>query len=333
VNGVTRIYLDQNKWIDLARAATGHASGARFVPALQSARAAVAAGRASFPLDLYRYSETWKRGDARSRNDVIDVMLELSQHDTIALARDVLPGELETSLRKLLALPPEPTEFGVFGTGLRHIVGDAVNWPTADLAKLDESERAMIAGREAEFERAYAQAFDAHLFRVAPQAVPFIGATRSAASIDEQYAAYENQLGDEIRRRGLQGDLIDVAVRASDLRDIRGAVSDALARHGRDWDEFVAQLDPESTVAFVDSLPSRYVTNAMRSAKLRQSQQKWEAHDFNDVLALSVAGVYCDVVVTEKQWVHRLHAAGVDSRFDTELLRDVAALVPILDGL
>lgn len=36
------VYLDQNKWIDLARAATGHRLGERFADALTSARAAVA---------------------------------------------------------------------------------------------------------------------------------------------------------------------------------------------------------------------------------------------------------------------------------------------------
>lgn len=38
----------------------------------------------------------------------------------------------------------------------------------------------------------------------------------------------------------------------------------------------------------------------MRSAKRRQAEQKWEPNDFIDVLALPVAAVYCDVVITER---------------------------------
>lgn len=45
-----RVYLDQNKWVDLARAATGHRDGVRFVDALAMCRASAAAGAASFPL-------------------------------------------------------------------------------------------------------------------------------------------------------------------------------------------------------------------------------------------------------------------------------------------
>ena len=84
-----RVYLDQNKWIDLARAATGHRDGARFVGALASAQADVASGTASFPLDIYRYLETARRADHRSRLDVADLMFELSKqhgHSTAGLA-------------------------------------------------------------------------------------------------------------------------------------------------------------------------------------------------------------------------------------------------------
>lgn len=58
-----RVYLDQNKWVDLARAATGHCLGGRFAGALAMARAGVASGTVSFPLDMCRYWETGKRGD------------------------------------------------------------------------------------------------------------------------------------------------------------------------------------------------------------------------------------------------------------------------------
>lgn len=52
-----RIYLDQNKWVDLARAATGHRLGKPFKDALDLCRAGVDAGTLSFPLDMYRYWE------------------------------------------------------------------------------------------------------------------------------------------------------------------------------------------------------------------------------------------------------------------------------------
>lgn len=94
---VLRVYLDQNKWIDLARAATGHPLGARFVDALVAARAAVAAEEASFPLDLYRYQETGKRRDDRSRRALADLM-DLSRQHTVARSHHLLPAEIDWAL-------------------------------------------------------------------------------------------------------------------------------------------------------------------------------------------------------------------------------------------
>ncbi len=96
------------------------------------------------------------------------------------------------------------------------------------------------------------------------------------------------------------------------------------------WDGFIEGMGPTGIWQFMDDLPTRYVTNIMRSAKLRQSEQKWELNDFNDIVALPVAAGYCDVVVTEKQWVHRLRRGKVGQRYNTTLLSDTAALVDVL---
>jgi len=47
---------------------------------------------------------------------------------------------------------------------------------------------------------------------------------------------------------------------------------------------------------------------------------------------LPVAAGYCDVVVTEKQWVHRLRRGKVGQRYNTTLLSDTAALVDVLSA-
>jgi hypothetical protein len=46
---VKLVYLDLNQWIGLAKAASAHKDGARYVQALEAARAAKDAGTAMFP--------------------------------------------------------------------------------------------------------------------------------------------------------------------------------------------------------------------------------------------------------------------------------------------
>ncbi|WP_395638542.1 hypothetical protein [Pseudolysinimonas sp.] len=327
-----RIYLDQNKWIDLARAATGHPSGKAFTEALAFARAAIATGSASFPLDFYRYSETTKRADPRSRNDVIDVMLELSRHHTIALARDALPAEIDFELNRRLGRPEVPRRSEVFGLGLRHVLKDRLDLPRPDLSRLDDASKAKILGRELDFERAFQQVVEEELFRRGSDALQAPEFVKTIASIDARYADHETLIRSEIQRRGLTGELLEAAVRASDLGSIQGEVIEALERVGLTWEEFVGELTPSFVQSFMDSLPTRHVTNVMRSAKLRQWEQQWEPNDLNDLLGLPIAAVYCDVVVTERQWAHRLRVGKIDERYGTVVLSNVADLVPILQG-
>ncbi|ROQ54841.1 hypothetical protein EDF36_3311 [Rathayibacter sp. PhB152] len=325
-----RIYLDQNKWVDLARAATGHRLGVQFVDALSEARAAVTSGRATFPLDMYRYVETGRRRDDRSRNDVAGVMAELSQQDTIARAHEVLPAEIDAALRRRFDHPTPPRQLAVFGRGLSHITAGAFSPPEFDLSRLLEDSASERPGAVAFAKRTYERLFEEGLLRT--KLDDDSEAEAAERELGQRYVDHENSIRADLRHQGLTGDLLELAVRASDLGDIRPAVIEALARIDLTWKDLPATHLPSELVSFMDDLPTRYVTNVMRSSKLRQDEQKWEPNDFNDLLALPVAAVYCDVLVTEKQWIHRLRQGKIDKRFNTILLSSTSDLVEILQG-
>jgi hypothetical protein len=327
---VLRVYLDQNKWIDLARAATGHAHGARFVDALAAARAAIAAGTASFPLDIYRYLETGKRRNDRSRTNLADVMFELSQQHTMARPHALLPSELDETLKRRFGRPEHPRRMQVFGTGLAHITAGTVNLPSFDFSKLPDDGAVLSTADLAAVNLIFNQLLERELLRVGPETVRAAGFDPAETEFGQRFVDYENSIAAAVRERGLTGALVDVAVRASDLGNIQSAVTDALLRIGVTWGDFEAWLTPSNLMSFMDDLPTRYVTNVMRSSKLRQSEQKWESNDFNDIAALPVAAVHCDVVVTEKQWIHHLRQGQVDERYDTILISDTAELVDVL---
>lgn len=327
-----RVYLDQNKWIDLARAAIGHRHGAQFVGALTSARAAVASGTASFPLDIYRYLETARRADHRSRLDVADLMFELSKQDAIARPHALLPTEIDLALNRRFGRPEEPRQHPVFGTGMRHITAGGVTLPSLDPSRLPDCGKSLSPAERITVERLFNDLAERELLRMGPATSRAAGFDPSSTELAQRYVDHENSIAAAIRDQGLSGALLDLAVRASDLGDIRPAVTEALERIGMTWDGFIESMGPTEIWQFMDDLPTRYVTNVMRSAKLRQSEQKWELNDLNDIVALPVAAVYCDVVFTEKQWVHRLRQGKVGQRYNTTLLSDTAALVDVLSA-
>lgn len=324
------VYLDQNKWIDLARAATGRPEGAGFVEALAAARSAVAAGTAVFPLDLYRYWETSKRRRDRSRNDVVDVMRELSQQQTMALPLGILDMELDAALQRRFGRPELVRQQTIFGTGLRHITGDRMSWPKPDYSALPDGGESVSDDQRPQLELALIEVIEEHLHRAGPDTFRVAGFDLAAADHGRRFVDFENKVAAAIAEHGLTGGGVDQAVRGADLGDIRPAVTKALERVSLTWDEFIDHATVADLMRFMDDLPTRYVTNVMRSAKHRQIEQKWEPNDFIDVVALPVAAVYCDVVVTEKQWVHQLRQGKVDQRYDTMLLSNTADLVNVL---
>lgn len=327
---VLRVYLDQNKWVDLARAATGHALGTRFEDALVMARASVASGAVSLPLDMYRYWETSKRSDDRSRNEVVDIMRELSRQHTMALPFGVLDREIDLALRRRFGRPRSPRQQQVFGVGMRHIAGGQVTWPKLDLSALPDGGASVPLGLRVQLEDAIAEFIEEEVLRAGPDTFRAVGFEHAESDHGERFVEFENLVATEIMKHGLTGDAIDQAVRGADFGDIRPAMIDALDRIGMTYDGFVSALIGGQLLSFMDDLPTRYVTNVMRSSKHRQRQQKWEPNDFIDIVALPVAAVYCDVIVTEKQWVHRLRQGKVHERYNTILLSDVADLVGVL---
>lgn len=318
-----RVYLDQNKWIDLARAATGNPKGERFRDALDMCRAASAAREASFPLDIYRYWETTKRADDMSRNQLVDTMLELSQGDTIVQTFPILDAEIDEALQCRFGVPTDIRTPRIFGKGVRHIANG--EWQLPDFELPEETS----PGVKFQLRSVLTEALEEALLRAGPKTHAHVGLNISQSDFGAQFVEYEASLASAIVQARAKGAKLYDIIRRSDLRDIRPAVARALLRARIDPDVFLS-LGEQGLIEFVDDLPSRYVTNVLRRAKHVQRQQPWERNDFIDIVALPVPVVYCDVVVTEKQWVHQLRMDKVEDRFSTQLLSDTAKLTEAL---
>jgi hypothetical protein len=77
---------------------------------------------------------------------------------------------------------------------------------------------------------------------------------------------------------------------------------------------------------FIGRLPTRDAALRLRLLRHENPRTRWSANDMVDIAYLAVAVVHCDVVVTEKQWVHELGRSGLLERYGTLALHDVAAL-------
>lgn len=215
---------------------------------------------------------------------------------------------------------------------MRHISEGRINWPDLDLSALPDGGASVPIGSRAQLKDAVAEFIEERLLRAGPDTFRAVGFDHATSGHGQEFVDFEQRLATDISKHGLVGDAINQAVRGADFGDVRPAVVVALERIGMTYDQFMADRTVGELLAFVDDLPTRYVTNVLRSAKHRETQQKWEPNDFVDIVGLPVAVVYCDVVVTEKQWANRLRQGKVDQRYSTVLLNDVADLVGVLVG-
>lgn len=119
-----RVYLDQNKWIDLSRAAYGRSDGQRFQDALTIARAGVEQGLVSFPLSSVHYMELGVIQDLERRRRLARVMRELSKFHTMASQTEIVPAEFDHAIRDLMGPRPTPArEIRPFGFGIGFAFG------------------------------------------------------------------------------------------------------------------------------------------------------------------------------------------------------------------
>lgn len=321
-----RVYLDQNKWIDLTRAQAGRKEEAHLVEVLEAAQEAVRAGDASFPLSAQHYYETQRRGDRESRANLAGTMLSLSHDDTITPPQVVVPYEIETALIKQLQLPNDlPPAIQIFGKGANHAFNTDIftyeapdEWEGLPLQAELRAVATVLGSTRMEFEILAGWSSSEKM------RVELSEHTRLTGS---KFASGQQDLRDRIVEMG-RGRLED-AMTATAIADILEPLLTVCARLGVDprrlFDGGMEVLGP-----LVRAIPSRWVEREMRRLRHANPQKQWEGNDLNDVTALSVAVPYCDVVVTERQWVHFVGVAHLDRRFNTTVTSDLRRLPELL---
>lgn len=86
----------------------------------------------------------------------------------------------------------------------------------------------------------------------------------------------------------------------------------------------------EALEPLIAAMPSRWVERELRRARQSNPQKRWEANDLNDVIALSIAVPYCDVVVTERSWTGITNTRRINQPFQTKVIRDLRELPSLL---
>jgi len=332
------MYLDLNHWINLSKARLGRESGARYQRLLGVCRRAVNEKRVRIVLSGSFVEEFSAIPNPQQRNDLVDLIDELTDFEYLPGLVEVMKLELQATLdvmtgsRGLGFLPIE-----LVGRSLLHTFG-----MVGGLLIVDENERDTTAEQREqggpEFETRFkelertaermllAGPSDEDIPRLRKEGyAPEIPRQSHADNVKIEQAFADNQL-DEHWRRGRLRDVLTAREAHLELNDM--LVAELNAR--RLTLETVAG-DLADARRLVLSMPSRAVTVELKTRYHRDASKRWTTNDFHDIHAMAVAVPYCDIVFTDAAARNGLIGAKLHDRMGTILPRTPEELSALLE--
>ena len=295
------VYLDQNIWIGLTAARLGRENGARFAALYETCCHAAESGSASFVLSIANYEENWRRGNFDDRFDVAITMGLLSRFAHIAPVWRIIDWEISTALHAFLDLPGAAPIYDVFGRGANQLLN-------ADLLRLDGFSPAFQYGvRSGEYgidEQTVLDRLECAAIVGPPGNHSFYGLDRPSRDHQLAYIARREELAENLKSLGNSPDLVNRFVTAAELVDLLPLIEARAQLVGRSVKD-LTDRGRDVMEAFLSSMPMESIVRMVHRYSVRDSRA-WTVNDYNDVLYLSAASAYCDVVAGEKHWTAKL---------------------------
>ena len=310
------IFLDQNKWIDLARVEAGKAPTSQLALLYSELIAAVDAGQAIFPLTVSHILETSKRNDPISRGHAATVQARLSKGHVFRSRKARLLMEMRFALQQLFGETPLalPNDWAVVPGFMQafEVFDEMVALP-------EDAARTRLLNQHVDPRTQFLDYMlnqDDSIRRSAHAAF----ATESAALVTRM----------EERRSLLDGESVDLRRRAYAAKlflDHQGYVAHVLGSLGHTVDEMKAK-GPKAIVAFLELVPTLNV-EAEIAARLEVQSRALEENDIRDMLSFYTALPYASHIVGEKGFGALARQARLDKKYGTVVSKSLESLLGV----
>lgn len=311
------LFLDTNKWIDLGRAHYGRPGGEPFLPALTAIQRAVEAGTLVVPFMAVQAMEAQKSGDAERRERFISFLVDLSRNLTLPIIHLVTTVEVRNAIRTLLGRAPllpvrstllQPGFSSLFGT--LEVLGGTAEGREAIRSEILQPEQTKQCLINTAAERAWVERWT----RDEREGVSELTAIRQRAEADltpeQRYA-------------------VNLVAILSDARTCGVAMDELLCTEGI----HVSELAPlwasrQAVLDFGKTIPTIHAPLTLTLT--REKSQPIAVNDTRDLVWLSVALPYADIVVMERGWATVVERSGLNSEYKTEVMTDLCELPRVL---
>lgn len=267
------VYLDQNKWIELARIVNGKDKSQPSTETLKRINAAVNAG-VIMPLSAIHYLEFASISNDDLRARLGKVMWKYSQGFTIASNSHIVRREIELGINTIF---PEVSvrDLNLIGKGVGHAFGQEYgdDFPT---------------GFEALFEKWLLTG--AKELGVAPAKLP-------QAREKFQFLSHLESL--QKNKANLPRGKWDDWLYAVSLVDVLEVLSEVCREHEIAKERFIG-LGKADYYKIVEAMPTRRLDVHLHRQVIKNGQYKPKPGDMEDWAGVGVASCYCDIVICER---------------------------------
>lgn len=309
------VYLDQNKWIDLARAYYGLTPDVDIKAVLSFMRDTSAKQLVIFPLSAIHYMETARISNPNRRLRLGSVMWKLSGGHTITSYSKILCHELELALAKRFR-QVSARSFKLLSKGVAHAFGeDNLSY------RIPDALRSRLTQKRAQNVEAVIRSIieKAVLTGEGPTwltAFPF-----RVDTYRQNFMKHLENLHPKLSQ--LPAERLDDALHAASLVDILEPINEILARHGLSSND-LKSLGKKGLNSILQNLPTRKVDIHLHRQVLKNPTLKPKLSDLEDWAGLGPATVYCDVLVCEKHFADLLLRDGFQPQ--AQIITDIRDL-------
>lgn len=333
------VYLDLNHWINLAKIEAGRLDSKQDKELFHFCRKSVENKSAIFPISLSIFTEILKIKNFRRRQCLRRTIEYLSQYWVVTNRFIVATHEMESLLDQMIGPNPTPISstdyltWGIWGAMGRSFNLRIVSDCGSDVTSINrqsfpegpyEFDR-VLAKAKLEFNRQILEGpskADESEFRLQgynPKAILelYEQEANTEESLARQLDQYPNwrrgRLRDVVSAREIASEIYDILKKGCAERRVEGTL------------ESLFPTVDDTRNAF-DSMPSFDATVTLKTSIHRNSMHRWRNNHIHDIIALSVALPYCDIVVTDREMASLASQSKLTERFNTKVLSTLSDL-------
>ena len=319
------IYIDTKDWIELSRGYNGKSP--EFQKIAQVVVDKSKSGEAIFPLSFIHLSETLRRLNSASRKRLAEYMVLVSHGWSILPAHTIIEPEMKNAILEYMGRAPKyDLSTFVFKKGMSQLLGAKGTLVTKDPKnKLPPEVEKKILDK---IETADTLLWLMKYGLSAPFVTKWLeNGQAEARKLEQIRKSFQSQFKDtNLLHRAILGDYF--------VFSIGPKMMPFLMSIHPDPQSFINTItkDKDEIMRFFQSMPTAFCNVQLTIYRDLQTMRKIQANDLHDIMGLSIAIPYSNVVVTETMWQTAIVQSKLDKLYGTVVLKSTNELAPILES-